>query len=125
MSASTSTRRNTVPQVTSCGLVTDTVEVSEERTQRVETGELEKIRAGKAVTTTENSGVVRIAQYPEMACFLVRDFPLGRRPHKAIPQVVGQRGLSKSLQSKSKALGRCAAFCSGCFGVQGTARPVV
>lgn len=61
----------------------------------LEAGELEKIRAGKAVTTTENSGVVRIAQYPEMACFLVRDFPLGRRPHKAIPKVVGQRGLEE------------------------------
>lgn len=42
-----------------------------------------------------------------MACFLVRDFPLGRRPHKAIPQVVGQRGLEEFAVKKSKALGMC------------------
>lgn len=91
-----------MPQVTSCGLVTDTVEVSTEHTR----SRRARKNPGRQSGDDGKLRVVRIAQYPEMACFLVRDFPLGRRPHKAIPQVVGQRGLEEEFVVKVQGSGR-------------------
>lgn len=109
----------TVPQVTSRGLVTNTVELSTEHIRIFEAGELENPgrQSGDDGELRQNRTVSRDG------VFLVRDFLLGHRPHKAILEVVGHEAVSPRGNSDSSRLWAqvvmWSAHVSGVFGVQG------